>query len=106
MTKRLPLIAALLASLAAAGCSTTAPQSLAQNDPFEPTNREIFAFDIAVDKAFAAPVARGYRAVVPEFARQGVHNALDNLNSPVVLANDVMQLEGDKAVNTFGRFVI
>jgi phospholipid-binding lipoprotein MlaA len=106
MKKRLPLIAALLASLAAAGCTTTDPQSLAQNDPFEPTNREIFAFDVKVDKAFAAPVARGYRAVVPEFARHGVHNALDNLNSPVVLANDVLQLDGDKAVNTLGRFLI
>jgi phospholipid-binding lipoprotein MlaA len=106
MTKRLPLIAALLVSFAAAGCTTTDAQSLAQNDPFEPTNREIFAFDVAVDKAVAAPVAKFYRAAVPELARQGVHNALDNLNSPVVFANDVLQLEGDKAVNTFGRFVI
>jgi phospholipid-binding lipoprotein MlaA len=43
---------------------------------------------------------------VPQPARQGVRNALTNLNSPVVLANDVLQGEGDKAVNTFGRFMI
>src|SRR5262245_7004407 len=105
MKTRNPLIAAAFAILALAGCATTDPQSLAQNDPFEPTNREIFAFDIAVDKAVAAPAARAYRAVVPEPARQGVHNALENLNSPVVFANDVLQGEADQAVNTLGRFL-
>lgn len=106
MKTRLPLIAALAASLAVAGCATNDPQSLAQNDPFEPTNREIFAFSIAVDKAVAAPAARAYRDVVPEPARQGVRNALTNLNSPVVFVNDVLQGEGEKAANTFGRFMI
>ncbi len=41
-----------------------------------------------------------------EPARQGVRNALTNLNSPVVLVNDVLQGEGEKAVNTFGRFMV
>ncbi len=41
---RISLIAAA-AAISLAGCATTDPQSLAQNDPFEPTNREIFAFD-------------------------------------------------------------
>jgi phospholipid-binding lipoprotein MlaA len=106
MKTRFSLIAAVAASLALTGCATTDPQSLAQNDPFEPTNREIFAFDIAVDKAVAAPAARAWRAVVPEPARKGVHNALENLNSPVVFVNDVLQGEPDKAVNTFGRFMV
>ena len=43
---------------------------------------------------------------MPEPARDGIHNALTNLNAPVVLANDVLQGDGDKAANTFGRFVI
>ena len=46
----------------------------------------------------ARPIAKGYRAVVPEPVRDGIHNALTNLNSPVVLANDVLQGDGDKAV--------
>jgi phospholipid-binding lipoprotein MlaA len=106
MKTRLPLIAALAASLGLAGCATNDPQSLAQNDPFEPTNREIFAFSIAVDKAVAQPAARAYRNVVPEPARQGVRNALTNLNAPVVFVNDVLQGEGEKAANTFGRFMV
>jgi phospholipid-binding lipoprotein MlaA len=106
MKNRLPLLAALLGSLALTACTTTDPQSLAQNDPFEPGNREIFAFSIALDKAVATPAAKFYRAAVPQPARQGVRNALTNLNAPVVFANDVLQGEGEKAVNTVGRFLV
>jgi phospholipid-binding lipoprotein MlaA len=98
--------AAALAGLSLGGCATKDPQSLAQNDPFEPTNRQIFAFDVAMDHAVATPVAQAYRDVVPEPARDGIHNALDNLNAPVVFVNDVLQGEGEKATDTFGRFVI
>ncbi len=100
------LLAALAASLMLTGCATRDPQSLAQNDPFEPTNREIFDFDVKLDHAVARPVAKFYRSVLPQEAREGVHNALDNLNSPVVLVNDVLQGEGEKAGNTIGRFFI
>ena len=51
-------------------------------------------------------MAEAYRDVVPRFARDGVHNVLTNLNSPVVLANDVLQARPKKAANTFGRIVI
>ncbi len=44
--------------------------------------------------------------MVPEFARDGVRNFLTNLNSPVILANDVLQGDGEKATNTFGRIVV
>lgn len=100
------VISALALALALGACSTPSPESLAQNDPWEKTNRDIFDFDIKVDHAVARPIAKGYRDVVPEFARDGVHNFLANLNSPVTLANDVLQGEGDKATDTFGRIVI
>ena len=88
------------------GCSTPSAESLAQNDPWEKTNRDVFDFDVRLDHAVARPIAKGYRDAVPEPVRDGIHNALTNLNSPVVLANDVLQGDGDKAVNTFGRIVI
>jgi phospholipid-binding lipoprotein MlaA len=100
------LAAALAASMALGACSTPSPESLAQNDPWEKTNRDIFDFDVKLDHAVARPIARGYRAVVPEPAREGVHNFLSNLNEPVVLANDVLQGDGDKAGDTLGRIVI
>jgi phospholipid-binding lipoprotein MlaA len=106
MTRYPTLLAALAAALMLTACATKDPQSLAQHDPFEPTNRDIFDFDVKLDHAVATPVAKFYRSAVPSPAREGIHNALDNLNAPVVLANDVLQGEGSKAGDTFGRFVI
>jgi len=101
-----PVISALAMSVMLGACSTPSADSLAQNDPWEKTNRDIFDFDVRVDHAVARPIAKGYRTVVPEPVRDGIHNALTNLNSPVVLANDVLQGDGDKAANTAGRIVI
>jgi phospholipid-binding lipoprotein MlaA len=101
-----PVISALTLGFFLGACSTPSAESVAQNDPWEKTNRDIFDFDVRVDTAVARPIAKGYRAVVPEPVRDGIHNALTNLNSPVVLANDVLQGDGEKAVNTAGRLVI
>jgi len=101
-----PVISALALSAMLGACSTPSAESLAQNDPWEKTNRDIFDFDVRVDHAVARPIAKGYRAAVPEPVRDGIHNALTNLNEPVVLANDVLQGDGDKAANTAGRIVI
>ena len=103
------IVASILCLLAASflcGCSTPSPQSLADNDPWEKTNRDIFAFDVWVQHNIARPVGKGYRAVLPEPARDGIHNLVTNLHSPIVLANDVLQGDGKKAVDTFGRLVI
>jgi phospholipid-binding lipoprotein MlaA len=89
-----------------AGCATKDPEALAQNDPWEPTNRAVFNFDVKLDHFVATPVAKFYNATVPQPARESVHNALDNLHAPVVLVNDVLQGDGHKAVDTFGRFVV
>jgi phospholipid-binding lipoprotein MlaA len=106
MKLSLSLIAALAVPLALGACSTPSPESVAQNDPWEKTNRDVFDFDLKLDRNVARPIAKGYRTVVPEVARDGVHNFITNLNSPVVLANDVLQGDGDKSVDTFGRAVI
>jgi phospholipid-binding lipoprotein MlaA len=106
MKNSVPVISALALGLMLGACSTPSADSLAQNDPWEKTNRDFFDFDVKLDHAVARPVAKGYRYVVPEPVRDGIHNAVTNLNSPVVLANDVLQGDGDKAADTFGRIVI
>jgi phospholipid-binding lipoprotein MlaA len=95
-------IAALAASLSA--CASTDPSG--QNDPYEQTNRSIFGFDQQLDHVVARPVAVFYNHAVPQFARDGVHNFLTNLDSPVILANDLLQGETTRAGQTFGRFVM
>jgi phospholipid-binding lipoprotein MlaA len=76
------------------------------NDPFEGTNRFFFDVNQILDELLLRPVAVGYRAVVPDFARDGVRNFMNNLNSPVIFANDLFQGEGDRAGTTLLRFGI
>jgi phospholipid-binding lipoprotein MlaA len=105
MHKRILSMAML--AVVAAGCSTTKdPESLAQNDPYEPTNRAITDFNTKIDNNFAKPVAKFYNHAVPQFARDGVHNFLTNLNKPVTFGNDLLQGEGARAGQTVARFTV
>ena len=97
---------AVLAVLAA-GCSTSKdPEAIAQNDPYESTNRAISDFNSSVDNAVAKPVAKFYNRAVPEFARTGLHNFLTNLDKPVTFGNDILQGEAERAGETLGRFTV
>jgi phospholipid-binding lipoprotein MlaA len=100
----------LIAAIVAGGlcaCSTTSnPDSLAQNDPYEPTNRAIFDFNQKLDKHVARPVAVFYNHVVPEPARDGIHNILSNMDEPVTFANDILQGEKGRAFDTLARIVV
>jgi len=98
--------AALAAALTLSACSTPSPESLAVNDPWELTNRDTFAFDVWIDHHIARPIAEAYQEVVPEPAREGLHNAATNMRAPVVLANDVLQARPKRAVRTLGRILI
>ena len=99
---------ATLLYVSLAGCATTsepvAPGDIA--DPYEGFNRNVFAFNEAVDKAALEPVAKAYRYGTPGFFRAGVRNFLSNLNAPVVFVNDVLQGEGERAGDTLARFSV
>ena len=97
---------AFAVALCLSACASPSPESLAANDPWEETNRDVFAFDVWIEHHIAAPVDDGYRAVVPEPAREGLHNMVTNLHAPIVLANDVIQARPKKAVNTLARIVL
>jgi phospholipid-binding lipoprotein MlaA len=104
MNHAIKSFAALLVTVFLTGCATTDPNG--QNDPYEQTNRSIFSFDQDLDHAVARPVAVFYNHAVPELARDGIHNALNNLNSPVVLGNDVLQGDPHAASRTIWRAMI
>ena len=111
-----PLLLLLLAALPSAlgACASRPPvddpEAIAEfrqnNDPIEPFNRGSYAVHQAIDRNVLAPVARGYRAAVPDPVRLGVRNVLANLRSPVILFNDVLQGEPRRAGDTLGRFVV
>jgi phospholipid-binding lipoprotein MlaA len=101
------VLSVLVLGSLAGGCASTVPAGNAdQNDPYESFNRQMFQLNEKMDKYVALPAAKAYVAVVPAPARDGVHNALDNLGSPVTLANDILQGKAQHAVQTIGRVVV
>ena len=81
------------------------PEEL-ENDPFESANRMTFAFNQEVDYWVLDPLTRGYQWLVPGPVRRGVNRVFDNLNSPVIFANEVLQLRPQPAARTLTRFVV
>ena len=75
-------------------------------DPWEKFNRRVHAFNGAVDRAVAKPLARAYVAVVPRPVRIGVNNFFDNLGQPVTLVNSLLQGNPRGAANSLGRFLL
>lgn len=75
-------------------------------DPWEPYNRRVHRFNMAVDRSVARPLATTYVKVMPQFARTGVRNFFSNLRSPVTMVNQALQGRGDDAWDTLGRFLI
>ena len=70
-------------------------------DPFEPTNRGVFGFNRRVDRYVLTPITNAYIRVVPGVARRSVRRFFANLNSPSIIANDVLQCEWrDAGVST------
>jgi phospholipid-binding lipoprotein MlaA len=82
------------------------PDSAGVNDPYESTNRAIFAFNKRVDDNIALPIARFYRDAVPEPLRIGIHNFLVNLRLPVTFGNDLLQGNVSRGAQTLGRFAV
>jgi phospholipid-binding lipoprotein MlaA len=75
-------------------------------DPLMGLNKLMFVFN---DKAYfwvLKPVARGYKAVVPEIARKGVRNFFFNLGMPVRFVGCLLQGKGRAAGGEIGRFVL
>ncbi|WP_374411520.1 VacJ family lipoprotein [Novosphingobium colocasiae] len=75
-------------------------------DPVEAVNVASYKVVTAVDQAVIEPVAHGYMSFVPEPIRDGLHNAVDNLDEPIVFVNFMLQLKPGKALETAARFAI
>jgi phospholipid-binding lipoprotein MlaA len=76
------------------------------DDPWEPMNRPIFAFNDAVDKALIRPLAEGYIKVIPPKGRDAIRNVVQNLGEPLVLANSLLQANFRRAGRATARFLI
>ena len=78
----------------------------ADKDPLEGLNRVFFYANGALDFIIFEPLARGYRFVTPDAAQDALSRAFDNLASPIIFANDLLQLRFHRAATTLSRFAV
>ena len=95
-----------LAALFLAGCASLPNGKPDPRDPLERFNRSMFAFNDAMDKAILKPTAKAYKKVLPQFARTGVNNFFNNLNTVGTAVNDVLQGKMRQAGRDSARFLM
>ena len=111
------VFAAVLSLSLLAGCASDRDGQLAQSDaafsdleedidPIEGLNRFTFAINELLDTVVFQPLAATYRVLLPQFVRDSIRSFLRNLNTPVTLANDLLQGSWDRAETTLTRFAI
>lgn len=76
------------------------------SDPLEPVNRVVFDINEGLDTVLFAPLAKGYKAVVPEKGQSAIRNFLQNLASPIDLTNQLLQGDFEGAADVTGRFLL
>lgn len=75
-------------------------------DPLQPLNRQIFAFNDALDRNVLKPVAIQYVAKVPEPVRSPYRQFRKNLGEPWNAVNQLIQGRPSRAAKTLGRFTV
>lgn len=76
------------------------------NDPIEPVNRGIFAFNNVIDMFLIEPAAKVYDALLPGFVKDSVQSFMRNLRSPLIVANSLLQGDLSGAGVATARFII
>jgi phospholipid-binding lipoprotein MlaA len=95
---------ALLACVLGA-CATTPEGSRVDYDPWEPINRSIYTVNDVADRYLLKPVAKGYDAVLPDFAQTGVTNFSRNLLAPGSAINNFLQGKPRDGFSEITRFL-
>ena len=107
MTQPMFVLAIFVGAAVLAGCGP-APVSQAIHDPNEAANREVHAFNKAIDRAVVRPVARvlsGNGKGQPGPVSRGIANFADNLNEPGRVVNSLLQWRIENAAQSTLRFV-
>ena len=76
-------------------------------DPIEGFNREVWDFNLGLDKVLVRPATRGYVNVMPDPFRRGLGNAIDNFfKTPQYFINNLLQGKVGAAFGTISRLAI
>ena len=93
----------LLIAVLLAGCATPMPR---KDDPYENFNRKMYDFNAFADRVAIRPVAVGYRKITNETTRRLISNFFANIESPITIANDLLQANPKEAFKATTRLVI
>jgi phospholipid-binding lipoprotein MlaA len=94
----------VISLLMVTGCTMTPPTD--PHDPLEPLNRQIFKFNMAMDKAVLRPVAKVYEIVIPAPVDHRITNFFNNIDDITATANDIFQVNIPLALSDASRFAI
>ena len=75
-------------------------------DPWESFNEKNFEFNRELDRFALKPVAKAYKAVLPDPVRKSIGNAFDNIDVVRRLVNNLLQLKFAGAGREIARFMI
>ncbi|HEO98977.1 MAG TPA: VacJ family lipoprotein [Epsilonproteobacteria bacterium] len=75
-------------------------------DPLSGYNRVMTSFNDKVMIYLINPVAEAYASIVPQPARIGVSNAVDNIQFPIRFANNLLQLKFKNSSDELKRFIV
>jgi len=104
--KQITLKTLLVSCLAMSACASSDQMRNSDvYDPYEPYNRAVFAFNDGLDYVLLNPITEVYRFVIPGAFRTAIANVLNNIKSPVYLANELLQGDLDGAALVTKRFV-
>ncbi len=102
-----PLLLALSFSLLAPHYSFAQEEKPAANpDPWQGFNRAMFSFNDTLDRWFLKPVAKGYKAVMPDPLETGVANIFSNVLEVPNVINGVLQGDFKGAGHDTGRLLV
>lgn len=95
--------ATLTTTLILTGCAHKGTNPI---DPYEPMNRKVHKFNMALDSIVLKPSAKLYKAVLPAKVRVGINNAYNNVLMVPTAANDLLQGDWRFAIKDSWRFLI
>ncbi|MBT9611757.1 MAG: VacJ family lipoprotein [Burkholderiales bacterium] len=97
----LPKFALLGIVFALTGCATNGDP----RDPLEPLNRGVYKFNDTIDEAVLKPVAKGYKAVLPNPVRTSVGNFFSNIDDALIAVNNLLQFKFSQAASDVARLI-
>lgn len=77
-----------------------------EKDPWESFNRSIYTFNSVLDGYILKPVAKGYRAVTPDFLEDGIENFFSNASEILTILNDLLQGKFAQGGQDTLRFIV